>query len=323
MQQTSVTTIRNPQHIIEEPGVLERHEQQFRRWVDKGGPEPHEYPALTAFFHEVHDCLERGLYSREDVHDLIRILSEEDLRDTIHGFSFLKPHGYAGDYEMIERIYQSRISTRPHLRRWDLFSDTQASAKAVRNRKSYFIDIIKEKARANPHREMRVLNLASGPGRDVAEALQQVGPNVTFDCVDLDPDAISYATELLEPYHDRVRFIHKNVLRFRAHTPYDLVWSAGLFDYFSDAVFVHLLKRARDWVVPGGELIIGNFSEANPTRAYMEVCLDWFLNHRSPEHLTQLAISAGIHPESIRVEQEPEGVNLFLRVRNDSAGEGR
>ena len=40
---------------------------------------------------------------------------------------------------------------------------------------------------------------------------------------------------------------------------------------------------------------------------------DWLLIHRSPEQLRALAAQAGVTDG--HVEAEPEGVNLFLRVR--------
>lgn len=44
---------------------------------------------------------------------------------------------------------------------------------------------------------------------------------------------------------------------------------------------------------PGGKLVIGNFSDENPNRAFMEGGMNWFLHHRSPEQLIDLAKQAG------------------------------
>lgn len=63
----------------------------------------------------------------------------------------------------------------------------------------------------------------------------------------------------------------------------------------------------------GGELVVGNFCTSNPTRDYMEFA-KWVLLHRSAATLRQLALEAGMPEPAIRVEAEPEGINLFLRV---------
>jgi extracellular factor (EF) 3-hydroxypalmitic acid methyl ester biosynthesis protein len=38
-----------------------------------------------------------------------------------------------------------------------------------------------------------------------------------------------------------------------------------LFDYFEDQVFIKLLRKFMHWTNPGGEVIIGNFSNYNPS----------------------------------------------------------
>ena len=114
----------------------------------------------------------------------------------------------------------------------------------------------------------------------------------------------------------QLTFYNKNIFRFQTEKKYDLIWSAGLFDYFDDKTFVRLVSRLKNYVKPGGELIIGNFAVGNPTEGYMELFLDWYLYHRSPEQLTKLAQDAGIPEVSrIKVDQEAAGVNLFMRIQ--------
>ncbi|MCY1307908.1 hypothetical protein D9M70_578740 [compost metagenome] len=61
-------------------------------------------------------------------------------------------------------------------------------------------------------------------------------------------------------------------------------------------------------------MVIGNFTEPNHSRAYMEFG-GWFLTHRSEEQLHTLATRAALACESIRVEREPTGLNLFLHIQ--------
>ena len=137
------------------------------------------------------------------------------------------------------------------------------------------------------------------------------------DCVEQDANAIAYAGNLCAQFADRIVFHHSNALRFRPRQTAQLVWSAGLFDYLDKKVFVALLRRLWHSVIAGGELVLGNFSPANPTRAYMEIFGEWFLNHRSSADLILLAQKAGISSKSLHVACETEGVNLFLHARKD------
>ena len=67
-------------------------------------------------------------------------------------------------------------------------------------------------------------------------------------------------------------------------------------------------------VVPGGDIVIGNFSTKNPSKLYMEL-FEWNLHYRSPNTLRELAIEAGFKEENIEVKREDTGVNLFLHLK--------
>lgn len=137
-----------------------------------------------------------------------------------------------------------------------------------------------------------------------------------MDCVELDPNAIEYAQALLGRHNDKVRFTQKNIFRFQSHQQYDLVWSAGLFDYFEDKTFIRILARLLKNVKANGELVIGNFHPRNPTRAFMELFGEWYLHHRTEEELIQLALGAGVQSAAnIRIESEKEGINLFMLIQ--------
>jgi len=131
----------------------------------------------------------------------------------------------------------------------------------------------------------------------------------------MDAHAIAYSKKMTSKHAGKINFILKNILRFDCEEKFDIIWSAGLFDYFNDAVFVRLLKRMKNWLQPNGRIVIGNFNqEYNPSRTYMEVMGEWFLEHRSEAHLLSLAEKAGYTNCTISVEREQENVNLFLNI---------
>jgi trans-aconitate methyltransferase len=138
---------------------------------------------------------------------------------------------------------------------------------------------------------------------------------VHFDCIDHDQKAIDFASNLCRAFADRVRFIRSNVVRLHRGKQYDLIWAAGLFDYFNDASFKRVLRRLLGSIEPDGELVIGNFSPNNPNIAWLRF-VDWHLHHRSEDQLRALAIESGVRTDRIRIGQEPEGVNLFLHIHN-------
>ena len=270
---------------------------------------------MHAEIESIGTLLEQPADSSNQYKELLDLLAPVLTTETMQGFAFQKPHGYSGDYEIIDRIYIEWKSEKEDLVKWDEFFHFQKAPIAVRNRKRYFIELLAFVE--NTKEEIQVLNIVSGPGRDMLEFFQaNPDAKVYFDCVDSDNDAIEYASNLCFLYMNKIKFINKNVFKYKPIRSYDLVWSAGLFDYLDNRQFVFLLRKLYSYLKPNGELVIGNFSKLNPSRKYMEVFGKWFLNHRGKQELIALAINAGVNDGNISVFSEALGVNLFLHVKN-------
>lgn len=273
-------------------------------------PRLEDIPQLITELHNLRGSMDLASFRNY----LVRQFGDALSISTMQGHVFLKPYGYSGDFEIIDRIYTKYHSPDPDLKKWDMFFHKQEGAKAVRNRKMYFIELVDslEKTNESPI----ILNIGSGPGRDMFDFFQRnPTSNALFVCIDADSKAINYASSLCKSYSKNIEFIHKNIFRYRPTRNYDLIWSAGLFDYFDDNIFARLLKRLYAYAANNGEIVISNFSEFHPSRVYMEVIGDWFLNHRSKEQLISLAKQAGVNEDNICVNSEPLSVNLFLHLK--------
>jgi len=271
--------------------------------VSRGGPQSSEYGEITNWIACFDAAKRAGRVTAEQECHVMSSFGEAVSLDTVQGFVYQRPHGYAGDYEVIDRIYTHWLSPMEHLRAWDEYFHAQAVPHAVRNRKEFLHTLLDQLADG-----AQVLNLGSGPGRCMLEWFDRnPSREIHIDCVDMDSNAIGYAQSLNSRHLDRIRFSCQNVLRLRTERRYDLIWAAGLFDYFRDSTFVGVVKRLLPALDDGGRVVIGNFSVDNPTRAYMELG-GWCLNHRTPEQLLELMGHAGLRAV---VDAEPEGVNLF------------
>ena len=285
--------------------------------VNKGGPKPAEYETFTQWLNQIAFEVKNGNINQQELDNIRNCFGEAISTETMQGFAFQKPHGYAGDFEIIDRIYQESCTENPKLKNWDRYFHAQSAPKAVRNRKKYFIKLLNGlEKRGNAEGCFNVLNVASGPARDMFEFLSTPNGKISFDCIEMDKNAIDYAKSLLSTVPNEINFINTNALKFRTEKRYHLIWSAGLFDYFDDRLFVLLLKRLLRLLENDGEIVIGNFSKNNSTRNYMEIVGDWHLNHRSEDELIRLALRSGVSPEQIKIDKEVEGVNLFLRIKN-------
>ena len=231
--------------------------------IARGGPEPEEYDTLNSWIQSVDREVNAGNISTESVRDYWRHISETFLGGTLQSHVVKCPRGYHGDFEIIDHTYQQRVHDHPALARWDRFLHAQDAPVALRNRKTYFLSLLAEHETRMKGTRLEVLNIGSGPGRDILEWFEKHGrTSVHFDCVDIDPEAITHAKALLTRFFDTVSFHQLNALRFSTQRKYQLVWSGGLFDYLPDGLFVRLLKRLLRFTAPGGEVVIGNFSRA-------------------------------------------------------------
>jgi extracellular factor (EF) 3-hydroxypalmitic acid methyl ester biosynthesis protein len=282
--------------------------------LEKGGPDVTDYTKLDQTMATLYAGWQSGLISQQELDDLKRVFNASYLEATIHGHGYCKPFGYAGDFLLIDKIYTHHHTRLSRYKKWDRYFHYCEATEAVRNRKEYFKRLMLAKL-SKAGTPLRLLDVASGPARDVKELYQKIDPKTLLTtCVDVDSRAIDYATGLCQAHAESIRFVHKNILRFAAKEKFDVIWSAGLFDYFEDKVFVTAIRKFLTWLKPGGEIIVGNFSEDNSSRGYMEMFGEWILIHRSKEELMRLARVAGAKEENIRVDQEPLGVNLFLRI---------
>lgn len=276
-----------------------------------------DFPIIDKAISEIASEFKAGNISKEDITALNLTFGEDFLNETIQGLAFRKPYGYAGDFSIIDQIYTSKESTNPKYKIWDKYFHLQSAPNAVRNRKEYFKKVLFEKL--NNTSSISLLNVASGPARDLFELYSNLekDQDVSTTCIEMDENAIAHAKQLNKDFLDKIDFVQSNIFRHKELSKYDVIWSAGLFDYFNDKAFVMVLSRFKEWLKPGGEIIIGNFNEDhNPSRDYMEIFGEWYLHHRTDQQLIDLAQKAGFEKRAISVGKEEENVNLFLHIKS-------
>ncbi len=294
-------------NTLEYENALDENVSEFLKYLIKnGGPKPFEYEEFTSVVNNLDpNCV-------EELREIISTILNEN---TLIGHGFVKPYGYPGDFTLIDKIYQFEVNEDCRYKNWDLFFQNQPGANAVRNRKEFFIKYCKRLILKK--QESKVLILGSGPASDVHEFLTNFpeGKGIMFDLIDFDQSAIDFSMQKNKHFNGQISYSKINALRFNSYKLYDLIWSAGLFDYFKDKHFTFLIRKYINCLTDDGEMVISNFSTRNPTRRLMEVLSDWYLNLRTESDLFRIASDAGIDKEIVSVENEPLGINLFLKIR--------
>ncbi|MFH1469488.1 MAG: cyclic nucleotide-binding domain-containing protein [Pseudomonadota bacterium] len=284
---------------------------------------------LFAALHTQFDALAgHGSARSETVHAVLGGLVQDalkpylvDARSVLH--VYLKPRGYAGDFQSIELIYQNQaLGEHPSGRLLDSCFQALPAAQAVRNRRHLLRrEIAATIAAAPAGQRARVTSLASGPAREICDLLEDAGlrAEVEFTLVDMDQGALDFAAGKLGAFDPPVAFqcANKNLIHLAVgrgsfpQPPQDLIYSIGLIDYFPDTLVVKLLNFIHDQLAAGGRVILGNFHPDNPTRAMMDHVLDWRLIHRDEAKMNALFRASKFGRPCTRFQYEEQRINLF------------
>ncbi|MBP6308109.1 MAG: hypothetical protein KAZ23_00205 [Burkholderiaceae bacterium] len=239
--------------------------------------------------------------------------------------AFDKPRGYAGDAVMLDYFYTGVPPSETSAFGRGVFAATTRSPMclSVAHRKAllraYIDDVIARKPDA------RILSVASGHCRELEGSLVESsmfkGEFIALDQDPLSCDEVRWRQHALRA-NSRVRVVESSVraLLGGRHTdlgPFDLVYSAGLYDYLELVVAQKLTARLGALCSPQGRLLIANYAPEGYSRAYMELFMDWHLIVRDDAAMLDLARHAG--PGSVRVFRDPHDNVVYAQWRRGQA----
>jgi len=242
---------------------------------------------------------------------------------------YFKPNGYPGDFEMMRIVHRDGFEGATLFGKMlNKYSTSIPIARAVRERTAYFKERLAAELVRNPG--LMVLSVASGPALEFDALLAQtpaLADGLSVTLLDQEIEALQFSLENLSERRIRtgcrmrIGCLHQNignylrrVARRQVGERYDLIYAAGLFDYFDRKTSTFVIRQILSLLRPGGHLIVANLSlTGHRHRVYMEYGHEWSLIYRSPEEMAELA--AGL-PEGTRVEvsQIAAGLVTVLEV---------
>jgi extracellular factor (EF) 3-hydroxypalmitic acid methyl ester biosynthesis protein len=295
-------------------------------------------PVLTNLFEKFENALESvdkesqpvyQMFARRQLHPLL--LCSPFLYRT-----FLKPLGYAGDYEMVNMIMRDPLEGGSlYAKLVNLWFLQQAPAEAHRHRIDYLTEQIIEKARLGfrSNRRARILSLGCGPGHEVQKFLRDklLANHAEFFLLDFNAETLLYTEAILTEAKKAqrcttpVKLIKKSVnqilkefgrgIERAPNEQYDLVYCAGLFDYLSDPVCRRISNVLYEWVAPGGSLITTNVNRSNPRQLTMEYIMEWHLIYRNGAEFSAMKPDKATS-DLCSIKSDNTGVNIYLEAKN-------
>lgn len=248
---------------------------------------------------------------------------------------YKKIHGYPGDYEMMNYVYNNvECSSSPMGKLWDWYQLDTGYSRAVRGRKNKMIEILLKKINAFLGNKISILNLPCGPARDIKELLEckelRKDLNIKITCVDQDESALDFSRTSITFIPDNVTLDFKkgNILHYVKHPEnhqqdlgrFDCVYSIGLADYLPDKLLKNMILFSWGLLGVKGELIYAfkDFDKDPFAPIPPRWFCDWSFMPRSLKESWDLLLSSGISGyEKFPEEWEESGRVGFLRVRKN------
>jgi extracellular factor (EF) 3-hydroxypalmitic acid methyl ester biosynthesis protein len=220
-------------------------------------------------------------------------------RSLIWNRALTKPHGYAGDFRIIEWLYDLENDScaapdQPGIVNClDELSRSVDSIVALWDRRRWYTELLRREHRRRGGR-LRILDVAGGGARYLRDFFETTppGPGLELTVVDQDPAAIAFCRrQSLADWPKVVRLEACPIARLASvlsDAPFDLVICAGLFDYLTDASARGLLTRLAARLAPDGTIAVTNYSPEDRTRLVMTWLVDWPLIYRSADAFARL-----------------------------------
>jgi len=245
--------------------------------------------------------------------------------------AYTKPLGYPGDYRVMDYMYQREPEGDTRFGQVAHDLAVHIGQFVVKRKELVRHAIAEAVAQHGGPGPCVVASLGSGPSREVTEFLAHdplAARPTRFFLIDQDGDALCFAgRKLAEAVRDgpsngaaRIEMRHLSVLRLLREIepvellpPANLIYSAGLLDYFSDRTCRILTKRLYEALRPGGHLLLGNMKAGTDMLWPLELIADWSLRYRSAESI--LAWTEGLEGAEISLRTEATGYDYLLSVR--------
>lgn len=310
-------------------------EQFLKKYPTEWGKFQNEFNSeVNAVFREIMMFEKENMFSANEnkIYKLKKIFTNKIKKIFERGnfitWSLRKPYGYAGDFRIIEDIYENNPTTLGVDRLFDNYFMMSSISIAVRNRKNDFKRMVTNFVSEHHGEPLRIMDLASGPCREIEELHaeeHELYKSVTFDCYDSDKHSITFASQRLKEIPN-VNFIHENAARiaFRKNIhsliaqKYDIIYSTGLFDYFEERLSTKLIGNLKHLLNPDGVMIISNVRDkySNPSVHFMEWVGEWPLVYCDDDSFRRYFVNAGFKKSQLELNYEQQGILQYILAWN-------
>ncbi len=295
-----------------------------------------EEPASDIVIEETDAILEEGKKLEQSINnpDLIKKVKKlfrecgipVGIKSEIVKHAFTKPSGYAGDYGIIEMVYNEKIISKGFGYCADKRFLRDDYARAVRSRKSKMREILTDYLHTIKSPRVEILNIACGSSRELQEmfdiATFDASKKIRITLVDQDQEALDFSRDVLKnaPSGVEFAFLQHSVYDYvKDPDPYrkilsgkDIVYTIGLADYIPDQPLKSLIAFFYSLLKPGGKLIIAHKDSKNYSPLAPDWWCDWTFHLRNEAEVIDIVKSCGMENFKLSIVRETKTNIIFF-----------
>jgi hypothetical protein len=229
-----------------------------------------------------------------------------------------KPHGYAGDFEILEHIYDftTHKNTQSDVGRTiDNWALTLSLPRAVRSRKNALYFWLYEFGLKSQDK-IELLSIGSGSARELRELPAPILEKFNITLIDRDANSLEFAQKgLLEKVPGlKITAIQESFHRVSPTQNYDIIYSFGVFDYLVDRIVINCMKQYSAVLNEGGRFIYSIKNSAQYQDWFYDFFTDWRFISRSIEDGAQLATESELKIlDTCRLESDVAAVYVCAK----------
>ena len=274
--------------------------------------------------------LEESLRNPELIKKIKKLFRESAIplgvKSEIVMHAFTKPRGYAGDYGLLEIIYNNLPLSSGFGYCIDRRFQVDDYARAVRSRMKKMKEILAGLINGARSETFDVINLACGSCREIREMIDEGTVTrkgrTSFTLVDQDQAALDFARDALAGSPRTMSFDFQRTSiydyirdpsRFGGNLGgKDLAYTIGLADYIPDDAFKKLVSFMYGLLRPGGALVIAHKDSRNFSPLAADWWCDWTFHLRDEAEVVGLVRDSGIGDYRLEVARETETNIIFF-----------
>lgn len=250
------------------------------------------------------------------------------IKSEIVKHAFIKPSGYAGDYGIIEIIYDNAIRSQGIGYSGDRIFLENDYARAVRSRKDKMKNMLVQYIKNEKQDRIDILNIACGSCREIKEMFDEndvdTSKKISFTLVDQDQNALDFSMKVLKNSPSNIEYqciqntiydYIKNPDVYRGQLDNkDFIYTIGLADYLPADSLKALIVFLFSLLKPSGKLVIAHKDSKNYSPLAPDWWCDWTFHLRDESEVINLVKTSGISDFSLRIDRETYTNIIFFII---------